>query len=98
MAAHPEMILRTAAICVAYVTFANITCKYLNFLTRVEKTCLAMTHDTPYNSSRNVAFLFEVREGAPSKNGSGRAKVTSLRLFNHERDVNEQRPFYFVLM
>jgi hypothetical protein len=62
VATQLEMIFRTTAVFVADVAFANIACKYDNFLRRMENACLTMTHDTPYNSSRDVAALFTACE------------------------------------
>ena len=61
VAAHLEVILRATAIFVADVAFANIACKYDDFLRSMENACLTMTHDTPYRSSRNAASLFPSR-------------------------------------
>ena len=61
VAAHLEVILRATAIFVADVAFANIACKYDDFLRSMENACLTMTHDTPYRSSRDAASLFPSR-------------------------------------
>jgi hypothetical protein len=57
VSAHLEVILRATAIFVADVAFANIACKYDDFLRSMENACLTMTHDTPYRSSRDAASL-----------------------------------------
>ena len=61
VAAHLEVILRATAIFITDVAFANIACKYDDFLRSMENACLTMTHDTPYRSSRNAASLFPSR-------------------------------------
>jgi len=61
VAAHLEVILRATAIFVSDVAFANIACKYDDFLWRMKNACLTMTHDAPYRSSRDAASLFPSR-------------------------------------
>ena len=48
MAAHPEMLVRTASILVADITLTHITCQNQDFFGRVEGPSLTPSHDYPH--------------------------------------------------